>query len=198
MVESKGRPYDTQLDEAIIESAKALLTEKGFEGLTVSEIVQSAGTTRSAFYRRYKDFVALMVDILLSDYNTDLDRTFDTGSLASDLLAIQEDQLALFTDPMVNRALSGFFGRLRSDDLSRQEFLELFLRPRRDATRVILNRAVLRGEIQDDFDAELICDVLTGPFIFRVIIPELGPLDAPLVQGTVQMVLHDLHYTSSL
>ena len=173
-MENKGRPYDTQLDEAIIESAKALLIEKGFEGLTVSEIVQAAGTTRSAFYRRYKDFVALMVDILLSEYTTDLDKTFDTGSLASDLLALQEDQLELFTDPMVNRALSGFFGQLRSDDLSRQEFLELFLQPRRDATRAILDRAVVRGEIRDDYDIDLICDTLTGPFIFRVIIPEIG------------------------
>lgn len=198
MVESKGRPYDTQLDEAIIESAKALLTEKGFEGLTVSEIVQAAGTTRSAFYRRYKDFVALMVDILLSEYNTDLDKTFDTGSLASDLLALQEDQLDLFTDPMVNRALSGFFGQLRSDDLSRQEFLELFLQPRRDATRAILDRAVVRGEIHDDYDIDLICDTLTGPFIFRVIIPEIGPLDDNLVDGTVRMVLNDLNDTSSL
>lgn len=198
MMENKGRPYDTQLDEAIIESAKALLIEKGFEGLTVSEIVQAAGTTRSAFYRRYKDFVALMVDILLSEYTTDLDKTFDTGSLASDLLALQEDQLELFTDPMVNRALSGFFGQLRSDDLSRQEFLELFLQPRRDATRAILDRAVVRGEIRDDYDIDLICDTLTGPFIFRVIIPEIGPLDDRLVDGTVRMVLNDLNHTSSL
>ncbi len=197
-MENKGRPYDTQLDEAIIESAKALLIEKGFEGLTVSEIVQAAGTTRSAFYRRYKDFVALMVDILLSEYTTDLDKTFDTGSLASDLLALQEDQLELFTDPMVNRALSGFFGQLRSDDLSRQEFLELFLQPRRDATRAILDRAVVRGEIRDDYDIDLICDTLTGPFIFRVIIPEIGPLDDRLVDGTVRMVLNDLNHTSSL
>lgn len=198
MMENKGRPYDTQLDEAIIESAKALLIEKGFEGLTVSEIVQAAGTTRSAFYRRYKDFVALMVDILLSEYTTDLDKTFDTGSLASDLLALQEDQLELFTDPMVNRALSGFFGQLRSDDRSRKEFLELFLQPRRDSTRAILDRAVVRGEIHDDYDIDLICDTLTGPFIFRVIIPEIGPLDDRLVDGTVRMVLNDLNHTSSL
>ena len=107
-------------------------------------------------------------------------------------------QLDLFTDPMVNRALSGFFGQLRSDDRSRKEFLELFLQPRRDSTRAILDRAVVRGEIHDDYDIDLICDTLTGPFIFRVIIPEIGPLDDRLVDGTVRMVLNDLNYMSSL
>ena len=195
MAENRGRPFDTDLDRAIITTAKRLLAAKGFEGLTVTEIVGTAGTTRSAFYRRYKDFIDLVIDIYLHEFPTALHDHVNTGSLPTDLRAIQEDQLTFFTIPMVNRGLSGFLGQLRSDDQARQKFLEIFLQPRRDATKTLIDRAIERKEIEGPYDSELICDILTGPFIFRLMIPEIGPLDDNLVAGTVTAALGTLGYT---
>ncbi len=195
MAENRGRPFDTDLDKAIITTAKKLLATKGFEGLTVTEIVDTAGTTRSAFYRRYKDFVDLVIDIYLHEFPTALDDHFDTGSLPSDLRAIQEDQLDFFRIPMVERGLSGFLGQLRSDDQARKKFLDRFLQPRRDATRQIIDRAIERQEISGGYDAAFICDLITGPFIFRIMIPELGPIDNELVTGTVNAALDALGYS---
>ena len=195
MGESKGRPFDTDLNEAIISAAKVLIAEKGFEGLTVTEIVQLAGTTRAAFYRRYQNFVQLTLDVLFREFPTHIDIDFDTGSLVEDLRLVQLDQLDFFTTPLINRGLNGFLGDARSDDAARKLFLEQFLQPRRDATKKIVDRAIARHEIEEPHDLDLICDLLTGPFIFRVTVPELGTLDTALVEATVDAALHTLNFS---
>lgn len=163
--------------------------ESGYQGLSVESLVKQARTTRPAFYRRYADLGALALEILLSRFPTALDEVFDTGTLGGDLLAVQRDQLAFFTDPVIYRALPGFFATLSGDDDLRRSFMDRFLKPRRQATGLILQRAARRGQISDDFDADWICDLLTGPFVLRVQIPETGPLDDSLVCATVAAAL---------
>ncbi|MGO1592415.1 MAG: TetR-like C-terminal domain-containing protein [Ancrocorticia sp.] len=194
MIHSRGRPYDSEIDKRLFEVTKSMLASDGFENLSVSQIVIESGTTRSAFYRRYKDLSALVLAVLLHEFPTDLTKEFDTGSLPDDLRAIQEDQLDFFTTPLVYRGLSGFLAQLRSEDSQRQQFAEYFLHLRREATRLIIDRAVERGEIKNGYDPDLICDIITGPFIFRTILPETGPLDTTLVNGTVKAALGVLGY----
>lgn len=47
------------------------------------------------------------------------------------------------------------------------------------------------GETRGGFDAEWICDLLTGPLLMRVFIPT-GPIDENLVQVTVDAALSAL------
>ena len=130
MTDNRGRPFDTAVDEAILTTTKALLEAKGFDRLTVSEIVERAGTTRSAFYRRYMSLLDLITDLFLHEFPTELDVEFDTGSLTSDLRAIQVDQQDFFTTPMVYQGLPGFLGKLRADDDARQAAARRGLRQR--------------------------------------------------------------------
>ncbi|MFN8047315.1 MAG: TetR/AcrR family transcriptional regulator [Ancrocorticia sp.] len=195
MTDNRGRPFDTAVDEAILTTTKALLEAKGFDRLTVSEIVERAGTTRSAFYRRYMSLLDLITDLFLHEFPTELDIEFDTGSLTSDLRAIQVDQQDFFTTPMVYQGLPGFLGKLRADDDARQAFIDRFVQPRRDAVERIVDRAVQRGEITGSYDPDFICDLITGPFIFRIMAPEIGPLDDALVARTVDAALRFLGAT---
>ncbi len=194
MMNPPGRPKSTTVDVALVQAAQDILTEAGYEGLSVDGLVRRAGTTRPTFYRRYADLGALVLELLLSRYAVDLDEVFDTGNLSSDLLAVQRDQLAFFTEPLVYRALPGFFAALRADGDLRRSFFDRFMAPRRQATRLILQRAMHRKEIPGDFDADWICDLLTGPFILRVQVPETGPLDDQLACATVAAALAALGY----
>ena len=195
MGENRGRPFDMDVDYAIGSSARSLLADKGFEGLTVSEIVEAAGTTRSAFYRRYKDFLELTLDILVHDFPMPGDGRFDTGSLEGDLRSIQFYQLDFFAAPVVNRSLGGFLGQLRSNDLVRESFLASVLGPQREAAKRVIERAADRHEISSPYDIDVVCDLLMGPFIIRVMLPEIGPLDAHLAEETVEAALAALHYS---
>ncbi|GAA4282507.1 TetR/AcrR family transcriptional regulator [Brevibacterium daeguense] len=184
-----GRPLNADLGIALENTAREMLIERGYEGFNVDALVKRVGTTRPAFYRRYRSLTDLVLRLLLTRYETQLDRTFDTGRLESDLFAIQSEQLEFFRDPVINRGLPGFLASLRSDDELRSAFDEEFLLPRRQATAAILQRGVARGEVREGFDPAWICDLLTGPFILRVQLPEAGPLDEDLVRASVDAAL---------
>ncbi len=195
MTDNRGRPFDTAVDEAILTTAKAFIEKNGFDGLTVSEIVERAGTTRSAFYRRYASLLDLVTDLYLHQFPAQLDVEFDTGSLASDLYAIQKDQQDFFTTPVVYQGLAGFLGKLSADVDARRDFVAQFVEPRRAATERIIDRAVRRGEIDLPEDVAFICDLIISPFLLRIITPELGPLDDDLVEKTVGIALLALGFS---
>lgn len=194
MSRAPGRPKSADVSEALIRATRDLLLEEGFENMSVDALVKRAETTRPAFYRRYRGLADVVLQMLLNEFGTNLDRTFDFGDLNADLLAVQRDQLALFTDPMVKQALAGFFAQLHSHHDLRVAFMDGFLLPRREATGAILHRAVQRGQITADFDVDWICDLLTGPFIMRVLLPEVGALDDALVYASVASALAALGY----
>lgn len=127
MSQRTGRPRRADLDAALVEAAGQILLERGFEELSVDGLVKRAGTTRPAFYRRYRNLGDLLVQLLLGQHAIRLEEIFDTGGLESDLVAVQRDQLAFFTEPLVRRSLPGFVASLRADEELRQTFYEGFL-----------------------------------------------------------------------
>lgn len=55
------------------------------------------------FLSPHADLLDLVTDLYVHEFPTQLDLEFDTGSLMSDLFAIQKDQQEFFTTPMVYR-----------------------------------------------------------------------------------------------
>lgn len=186
----RGRPRDQSLDVAILEAAARQLTDGGYGALSVESVAAGAGTTRAAVYRRHPTLAGLTIAVLTARFG--LDPSVETGTLAGDLRAMQQHRAALFTDPLLVRALPGLL-----DDISRHPALAAsfsadFLGPRRSATDRVLRAAVERGEIHDPVDAEWISDLLTGPLLARTLLPGLRAIDDDLVEHTVAAALHEL------
>ena len=150
-------------------------------------IARRAGTTKPALYRRHRNRVELVIDALLDRFGED--PTHDTGSLRGDLTDLQLHQLALFTDPVVRGALGGLTDELRANDTAAAAFVDRFLAPRRAATARIAERAADRGEITPCEDPDWICDLITGPFLMRAMLPGLPRLDETLVTQSVDSAL---------
>src|SRR3712207_4172923 len=70
--------------------------------------------------------------------------------------------------------MAALMPRLMAETIADEELHEIFyarlVEPRRELVRVLLRRAVARGEIRDDLDPELLVDVLVGPLVYRIII----------------------------
>ena len=49
-------------------------------------------------------------------------------------------------------------------------FFANLIKPRRDQMRLVLERAVARGEIRDDLDLDLMIDLFAGPAVYRLLI----------------------------
>ena len=80
---SAGRPRDSRLDAAIIDATVEILTERGYNELSLAAVADQAETTTAAIYRRYGSKSELVAKAV---FRTDGDDVVaDTGDVAADL-----------------------------------------------------------------------------------------------------------------
>jgi AcrR family transcriptional regulator len=182
-----GRPRKASVDDAILTAVAGLVAERGYNGVTIDDVVERAGTNKPAFYRRFRNLADAVPHLLARSHGTDVD--IDTGTLPGDLREVQRRQLLLFTDPVVTRGFAGWLADVDRHPEAGAAFMAGYLAPRRTYTRVILDRAVARGEIPDGADPAWIADLLTGPLLMRVVLPGLPPADEELAARTVEAAL---------
>lgn len=187
-----GRPRKAETDARIIQAASELVVEHGYSHVTVGQIVERAGTSKPAFYRRFHRLADVVPHALLA-LDHDLD-DIDTGSLVKDLAEFQRRQRLLFSAPLITRGLPGWLAEVSSTPDHAMPFIEQFQAPRREALRNILQRAADRGEIKLPHDVEWVTDLLTAPLMMRAIIPGLPRMDEHLSRQSLHAALDALQY----
>ncbi|WP_280235356.1 TetR/AcrR family transcriptional regulator [Nocardia cyriacigeorgica] len=188
-----GRPRDRELDAALLEAAARLVVERGYGALTLQAVAAEAETSRPALYRRYADRAELVMAVLIDRFGLQPGGQ-DLGGIEAEMLAIQQHQREMFNEPVLCRALPGLLTDLAGNPEAARRLQDQFLTPRRASTASILERAVVRGEIEPGADPEWICDLITGPMLMRALVPTLGPIDDELVRLTVRSALDAVGY----
>ena len=155
-----GRPPDPEREAAILDAALDVLAEVGYDRLTVSAVHQRARASAKTVYRRWSGKEELMTAALARAVEraaVDPGDLVDTGSLRGDLVAnlrrAGRDAPALTRGLLAAAAVHGELGALALELLRAQEAR---------LTKVILARAVARGEVDSGVDAMLLADVTRG------------------------------------
>ncbi len=146
---NRGRPRDETLDQAILDAAAELLSEVGYEALTLSDVAARAGTTRPALYRRHENKAELVIAAIGSLSEAMAPRP--TGDHLADL----EAELASFQDgitrvsgvPMVGAMLHG---SVDPDVLA--AYRRQVVAPRRTRLRMIVDAAAADGAVAGSDD----------------------------------------------
>jgi AcrR family transcriptional regulator len=155
--------------DAIVAAFYDELAEGGHERLTMDRVAARAGVGKAALYRRWRSkeqMIAELVATLGGDEGTPAP---DLGSLRDDLCAWFADVVALSQDPLLRQVTAYVIAMARSSP-ELIEAMRRVPRPDRDSGRVILQRAIDRGELAPDTDLEIALDIITGPIWRRVII----------------------------
>jgi AcrR family transcriptional regulator len=164
----QGRPRSAAADAAIVRATLELLLEDGYRGLTMEQVRTRAGVGKATLYRRYGSKQDLVTEAI-RHLNQPLDRP-DTGSVREDILAVARSVLA----GAERVELATFAPRLLAESAGDPEmhaiFYENLVAPRRAVMADVLRRGVERGELRADLDVELAIDVLTGPWVYRLLI----------------------------
>jgi AcrR family transcriptional regulator len=162
----------------------------GYASLTVEGLCAEIGSTRPAFYRRYRNVAHLAFDVIRRHFGAE--PPVETGSLPSDLLALQLAEVAMFTDPLMSKNLSGLLDSVGADPVLSETYGHQFILPRRARVTAVLDAAVARGEITGYDDVPFICDMLVGPILARSLLPGSAPIDEELARTTTRAVLAQL------
>jgi AcrR family transcriptional regulator len=151
------------------------LAERGYQGLSMDRVAARAGVGKAALYRRWRSKQAMLVDTV-GRVGTRTVLPSDTGSLRGDVLAFIEDALAVLQHPIAGRVITDLVAEARRSADLREALDARYREPRREAGAAMLRRAVERGELPQDVDAELALDLLAGPLYLRAVLAD-GALD---------------------
>ncbi len=179
-----GRPLDASRDVALSEAALELLTEIGYDRLTIEAVASRARASKTTIYRRWTGKAELVVDALNGLRATA--PVPDTGSLRGDLEAIARS--AASTDNRFDAQLTiGLITALARDAELRLAFRERLIDPHRALLKQVFERAVGRGEIPADRNLDLLVSLFPGLVIQHLLI--FG--EFPEAQF-VEQVMHDV------
>jgi AcrR family transcriptional regulator len=165
---SPGRPRSEQARVAILRSTLKLLGENGFSDLTIEAVAARARVGKATVYRWWPNKAALIADAFASSTTRKLHFP-DTGSVYTDM-SQQMRQLVKVFRSRRGRIVSAILGAGQSDRALIAAFRERFLWPRRQEAYATLRRGIVRGELREDIDLDLLLDSLYGPIYMRFLI----------------------------
>jgi AcrR family transcriptional regulator len=134
----------------------------------VSSVAAKSGASKVSVYRRWPSKGALAFDVLL-EYQ-DFGPVPDTGRTRDDLVAIVRVSTPVSPTPRPPPSSPGW--RPTSLALRRWQkaFRERFVLPRRRSVAEAIERAMQRGDLPTESDEDLLIDLLSSPFFYRIFI----------------------------
>ena len=186
-----GRPRSEEARLATLHAAGELLLEKGLADASMDAIAERAGVSKATIYRWWPSKEMLALDALFTDWSGPLEAVPDTGSLRGDLLANLGRWARLNRRHPYARVIAALVAEAHSNPVFMEHYRREFVEVRRGATRVLLRRAIERGELSPEADVELALDCLYGPLYHRLL-NRHRPLSEAFVRGVIDVVLAGL------
>lgn len=163
-----GRPRSAVADASIVRATLELLLEDGYRGLTMEQVRARAGVGKATLYRRYGSKQELVAEAI-RHLNQPIDGP-DTGSVREDILGVARSVMAGAERVQFASFVPRLLAEAAGDPEMHAIFYENLVAPRRALMGEVLRRGVARGELRADLDIEMAIDVLTGPWVYRLLI----------------------------
>ncbi len=186
----RGRPRDGSRDTVILDATVGLLTEVGYDALSVESIAARAGVGKTTIYRRYPDKAAL-VAAAADRRAPGTPPPTPTGAAPREALLAMMQWLAQQIAEQDIGMLGALFAGMRSDPA-----LATAMRHILDRDRSAMADPLF-GWLTDDAQvAELLAEVGTALVVHRVVVVGL-PTDRPFLEHVVDDVLAPLLHRST-
>ena len=151
---------------ALIEVAK-----KGYARLTMEAVAKRAKVGKAALYRRWSGKEDMLID-LLHTIGLEIVSVEDQGSLEADLTAYVKQTIQLLKRPLAKKILPDLYAEMTRDTLFAEKIRQVMQRPKRAKASEIMERAIVRKEINTPIDKEIMLDALAGIIYWRFIITQ--------------------------
>ncbi|OAG73269.1 TetR/AcrR family transcriptional regulator [Gluconobacter frateurii] len=162
---SPGRPINLLLKDTILSAIATVLTEEGYQGLTIGRVAKAAGVSTATVYRRWPTKQAMFFDAI-RQWKTSLTPDIDTGSFLGDVDQLVEARIRFLATP-----LGRTYGTLLGEAVHNPEFgtvlREVSIEPARAQMHRFLERARHRGEDGFCYPADTVLDMLLSTIHFR-------------------------------
>jgi AcrR family transcriptional regulator len=181
-------------DVAICDATLALLLEVGYDRMSMDAIAARAHASKATIYRRWPGKQELVLDAVKAR-GVGLTVAEDTGSLRGDLVATYRSAVhgsAADDADLIAGVLRAMRTAPELADCVRSQVIE----SKCDVSRIIVARAVTRGELPAETDPLILHEVASALWFHRVLVVG-GPVDDAFIAHVVDDVLMPLLDRSS-
>ncbi len=184
-----GRKRDHSRDPEILGAALDVLAETGYDGMTIDMVAARAKAGKATLYRRWASKSDLVIDAVACMKRDELDPANlpDTGTLRGDLVALVRPP-SIAEGERKMHIVSGLISMIsRSPELA-EAVRGAFVEPRAAANRILIRRAIERGEIRADVDVETLSMLVPSMAAYRLLLQH-GALDRDFLIGVIDGIL---------
>ena len=183
----RGRPRSPEADRAILEAAVALLADRGLAAMSIEEVAARAGVGKTTIYRRWPSKGLLALDAFVASFREEQPLP-DTGTLRGDLLAALHAWVRAVTQTPMGSMLTALIAEAQHDPELRGAWRDRVIEPLRSQHRIMLDRAIVRGEIPASVDQEVVLDLFFGAAEHRLLLSHL-PMTDDFIDQVVDVIL---------
>jgi AcrR family transcriptional regulator len=157
--------------------------EVGYAGLSIEGIATRSGAGKQTIYRWWPTKADVLLDALATKADLHIPVP-DEGSYAADLRAFLVASFALGRNPHVVAVLGALMAEAQINADFGDRFRTSFIRRRRDALAVILDRASARGDLPPRPRPGTVADIIFGVIWYRLL-TTADPVDRRLADELV-------------
>ena len=167
-----------------------LLAERGLAAMSIEEVAARAGVGKTTIYRRWPSKGLLALDAFVASFREEQPLP-DTGTLRGDLLSALHAWVRAVTQTPMGPMLTGLIAEAQHDPELRRAWRDRVLEPLRGQHRIMLDRAIARGEIAASVDRDVVLDLFFGAAEHRLLLGHL-PMTGEFIAEVVDVILAGL------
>jgi AcrR family transcriptional regulator len=186
-----GRPRSERSRRSILAAAATLLHEQGLRAMSIEAVAARAGVSKKTIYRWWSSKGVLALDALYAEWSRARGVVPNRGTLQDDLRSRMRATVRVLSSPTLGSALASLIAEAQADPELALAYSEHVLVPLREQVRVILERAIARGELPSDLDLDAAIDLLQGPLYLRLLHTH-APLDQRFADTIVLLATHGM------
>jgi AcrR family transcriptional regulator len=176
-----------EADRAILTATLELLAERGLDAMSIEEVAARAGVGKTTIYRRWPSKGLLALDAFVISFREEQPLP-DTGTLRGDLLSALHAWVRAVTQTAMGPMLTGLIAEAQHDPELRGAWRDRVLEPLRAQHRIMLDRAIARGEIPASVDRDVVLDLFFGAAEHRLLLGHL-PMTGAFIAQVVDVIL---------
>lgn len=171
---------------AVLRAASELLTEVGYDEMSIEDVAARAGVHKTTVYRRWSNKARLTADAAAL-HTTETVPIPDTGTIEGDLKMLAREIVAnIGTKGGSRQTRSITAAAAASDELA--DAMHSFWANRLSLSAQVVERAITRGELPADTNTKLLIETVIGPLWVRLLLTG-DPITNDLADQIVDLVL---------
>ena len=184
-----GRKRDHTRDPEILDAALAVLSECGYEAMTMDMVATRARAGKATLYRRWPSKAELVIEAVacMKQGMSSLENAPDTGTLRGDLIGLIRPH-SMEESERKMQVMGGLVSMLSRDPQLADAVNEAITEPRARLNRLLIERAIARGEVRADADVDTIAHIGPSMTAYRTLV-QRKPVDRDFLVGLIDGVV---------